>query len=247
MIREKRRKKKRIKNILIAVLTTLIVLAIAALIEINVFRVKNIEIEGNLLYEEDVIRNAVLNDEYSWNSLYVFLKYRFTDTEAIPFVDTMDITLKNPSTLHIQVYEKGIMGYLYIPAIGENAYFDKDGIVVETSSDIVEGTPEIRGIDCEQVVLYERLPIEKETLRDILTMTQALKRSNLVPDSIVYGQAASPVLLYENVQIQMGSLEYLTQKVERIGKILPSLNGMSGILHLENWSEETTNIVFDKQ
>ena len=27
---------------------------------------------------------------------------------------------------------------------------------------------------------------------------------------------------------------------------MPSLDGLSGTLHLENWTEETTNIVFDK-
>ena len=44
----------------------------------------------------------------------------------------------------------------------------------------------------------------------------------------------------------MGSLEFLTQKVERLAKIKPQLQGMEGTLHLENWTEETTNIVFDK-
>ncbi len=247
MIREKRRKKRQIKNILIGFLGVLIALAVLALIEINVFRVTDVEIEGNLLYDDDVIRKAVLNDDYSWNSLYVFLKYRFTDTDAVPFVDTMTVTLKNPGTLHIQVYEKGIMGYLYIPTINENAYFDKDGFVVETSSEIIEGTPKIDGIDCGQVVLYEKLPIEKGSLRELLTLTQALKRSNLVPDAIVYGQAYSPVLVYGSVQIRMGPLENLTQKVERIGRILPSLEGKTGVLHLETWNEESANIVFDQE
>ena len=50
-----------------------------------------------------------------------------------------------------------------------------------------------------------------------------------------------------NVKVEMGSLELLTQKVERLDKILPQLSGMQGTLHLENWTEETTNIVFDKK
>ena len=58
-------------------------------------------------------------------SLYVFLKYTFSDTQQLPFIDTMEISLKDPQTLHIMVYEKGMMGYIYIPGISENAYFDK--------------------------------------------------------------------------------------------------------------------------
>ena len=188
----------------------------------------------------------MLNDKYSWNSLYVFLKYRFVDTKKVPFVDTMEITLKDPQTLHIKVYEKGIMGYLYISSIDENAYFDKDGLVVETSSKVIDGTPQIIGIDCDKVVLYEKLPIGNAKLREILTLTQALKRNSLIPDSITYGVANEPLLAYGKIKVEMGSLELLTQKVERLAKIKPSLEGMDGTLHLENWTEETTNIVFDK-
>ena len=246
MIKEKRRKARKRKKIAIALLIILLLLAAAALIVIKVFRVEKVEVEGNELYDAKVIEKAVLNDKYSWNSLYVFLKYRFVDTKKVPFVDTMEITLKDPQTLHIKVYEKGIMGYLYISSIDENAYFDKDGLVVETSSKVIDGTPQIIGIDCDKVVLYEKLPIGNAKLREILTFTQALKRNSLIPDSITYGVANEPLLAYGKIKVEMGSLELLTQKVERLVKIKPSLEGMDGTLHLENWTEETTNIVFDK-
>ena len=61
-----------------------------------------------------------------------------------------------------------------------------------------------------------------------------------------YGVENEPVLTYGTVKVSMGSLEFLTQKVERLAKIKPQLQGMEGTLHLENWTEETTNIVFDK-
>ncbi len=116
----------------------------------TVFKVKNVEVEGNKLYDAKVIEKAVLNDEYSWNSLYVFLKYKFVNTSEVPFVDTMEISLKDPQTLHIKVYEKGIMGYLYLSSINKNVYFDKDGIVTELSDRVIEDTPQILGIDCKK-------------------------------------------------------------------------------------------------
>lgn len=246
MIKEQRKRKRRWKKVAIAFLIIILFLLIAFIVVIKVFTVKKVKVEGNLLYNQDVIEEAVLNDKYSWNSLYVFLKYRFVDTEPIPFVDTMEITLENPTTLHIEVYEKGMMGYFYISAIDENAYFDKDGIVVETSSEVISGVPKVEGIACEEVVLYEKLPIEKNDLKEILTLTQALKREDLVPEAIVYGQDNSPILTYENIRIELGDTKLLTQKVERISKIMPSIDGMSGVLHLENWTEDTTNIVFEK-
>ena len=246
MIREKRKKKARWKVILLSILSVILVFAITALIVIKVFVVKNVKIEGNVLYEDSLIESTVLNDDLSWNSLYVLLKYTFMDTKQLPFIDTMEIGLEDPQTLKIKVYEKGMMGYLYIPAINENAYFDKEGFVVETSTRIIENVPRIEGVECSQVVLYEQLPIEQKLLKQLLTLTQALKREGLEPDAIRYGTEHEPVLIYEAVEVNMGSTELLTQKVERIKKILPELSGMAGTLHLENWTESTTNIVFEK-
>jgi cell division protein FtsQ len=247
MIRQERKKAKRIKSILVTLLLTAIILAIVFLLILAIFKVKEVEVEGNKLYDSEVIESVVLNDDYSWNSLYVFLKYKFVSTEDLPFVDTMEISLESPNKLHIKVYEKGMMGYLYVSGINENAYFDKDGIVVETSTEVIEGTPQIIGIDCDEVVLYEKLKIDSSTLKDILTLTQSLKRNSLIPDSITYGVENEPLLTYGDIEVKMGSLDLLTQKVERLAKIKPELDGLVGTLHLENWTEETTNIVFDKK
>ena len=246
MVRERKKKTSRWKLILLAVLSVILVFAVCALLMVKVFVVKNVKVEGNVLYDENLIKTTVLNDEYSWNSLYVFLKYTFTDTQQLPFIDTMEITMEDPQTLNIKVYEKGLLGYLYIPAIGQNAYFDKDGIVVETSTRIIDNVPRMEGLECNAVVLYEKLPIDNKLLKQLLTLTQTLKRDGLEPDAIQYGVEGSPVLKYDKIVVNLGSVEYLTQKVRRIEVLLPKLEGMAGTLHLESWSEQSTNIRFEK-
>ena len=246
MIREKRRRQRLLKKVLIGILVFMILTVIAIFVVINVFVVKNVKVEGNELYDEQLITDTVLNDEYSWNSLYVLLKYTFVDTEAVPFIDTMEVSLEDPQTLKIKVYEKGMLGYLYISAIGENAYFDKDGFVVETSTRIIENVPKIEGITCDEVVLYEKLPIDSQKIRDMLTLTQALKREGLEPDTIHFGLEESPVLYYGDTEVWLGSTELLTQKVARLKEILPTLDGIAGVLHMESWTEESANIIFEK-
>lgn len=246
MIKEERRRARRRKRIIIGILIFLAISAVAVVVVIKGFRIQTVEVQGNKLYPAEVIENAVLNDEYSWNSLYVYFKYRFVDTRDVPFVDTMEIALKSPGKIQITVYEKGMMGYLYVKNLKKNAYFDKDGFVVEISSDRIADTPQIKGLTCEDVVLYEKLPVEEALLKELLTLTQTLKRSGMIPDSITYGVKNEPVLKYDKVQVEMGDLNLLTQKVERLDRIMPSLEGASGTLHLENWSEETTSIIFDK-
>ncbi len=246
MIKEKRRKKRRIKQFLKGLFFFSLISVILGFLVVKVFVVKNVTVEGNELYDENLITETVLNDEYSWNSLYVWLKYTFVDTEEVPFIDTMEIKLNSPSSLTIKVYEKGMLGYLHIPSINQMAYFDKDGFVVETSNRIIEGVPSIAGISCEEVVLFEKLPIGDQELRDMLTLTQTLKREGLEPDGIHFGAAHAPVLYYGNTEVWLGSVELLTQKVERLNEILPSVLGVEGVLHMESWTEETSNIIFQK-
>ena len=225
----------------------ILLIAAGVFIVMNVFTVANVVVEGNELYSSTQIENMVLNDEYSWNSLYVDLKYRFVDIGEVPFVDTMEVSLDNPHTVHIKVYEKGMLGYLYINSIGQNAYFDKDGFVVETSTEVIDGVPKITGISCEEVVLYEKLQLENsDILRDLLNLTQTLKKYNLLPDEIQYDSNMEPVLYYGTIQVKIGSEDNLSQKVVRLSIILPQLDGLSGTLHLETWTPETTDIIWDR-
>lgn len=247
MIKEERRRKKCRKIGLYILLILILLIAAGVFIVMNVFTVENVVVEGNELYSSTQIENMVLNDEYSWNSLYVDLKYRFVDIGEVPFVDTMEVSLDNPHTVHIKVYEKGMLGYLYINSIGQNAYFDKDGFVVETSTEVIDGVPKITGISCEEVVLYEKLQLENsDILRDLLNLTQTLKKYNLLPDEIQYDSNMEPVLYYGTIQVKIGSEDNLSQKVVRLSIILPQLDGLSGTLHLETWTPETTDIIWDR-
>ena len=247
MIKEERRRKKRRKIGLYILLILILLIAAGVFIVMNVFTVENVVVEGNELYSSTQIENMVLNDEYSWNSLYVDLKYRFVDIGEVPFVDTMEVSLDNPHTVHIKVYEKGMLGYLYINSIGQNAYFAKDGFVVETSTEVIDGVPKITGISCEEVVLYEKLQLENsDILRDLLNLTQTLKKYNLLPDEIQYDSNMEPVLYYGTIQVKIGSEDNLSQKVVRLSIILPQLDGLSGTLHLETWTPETTDIIWDR-
>lgn len=247
MIREKRKRRKKRKLFGLAFLTFLLLLAIAALIVVNVFTVEKVEVTGNEHYDDDVIAEWILNDEYSWNTLYVYLKYRFKEPESIPFVDTMEISMEIPHTIQIHVYEKGILGYVYLDSLGQNAYIDKDGFVVEISSEVIEGVPKITGLSLESVVLYEKLPIKSKTvLKNLMTITQTLKKYGLVPDTICYERDNTYTLEYQSVRVLLGAAENINEKILRLTYILPELEGLSGTLHLENWTENTTDISFEK-
>lgn len=253
MIKEQRREilrqKKRKRNILILLALIVLLAGICVLLVTQVFTVKKVDVVGNELYTDEQIEEIVLSDEYSWSTLYVYLKYRFFHTQKLPFVDTMEVGLQpaKPHELTVEVYEKGILGYLYISSIDQNAYFDKDGFVVETSQEVIEDVPKIEGLTCDSVVLYEKLPLANDTaLKNLLTLTQLLQKYEISAKRIKYEEASGSMTVYSGkITILVGNADNLAQKIMRLQYILPQLEGKKGTLHLENWTSETTDIIFD--
>lgn len=246
-MKEQRERKKRWKIRLAVVLIVLMFLALAALAAVKLFTVKTVKITGNDHCPEETVKEFILNDEYSWNSLYVYFKYKFVEPEPVPFVDTIEVSLSSPHVLNIKVYEKGLLGCVYMEALGQNAYFDKDGLVVEMSSEVIEDVPKITGLEIEEIVLYEKLPIKgKNILKNLLSLTQTLRKYELVPESIKYGKDGSYTVSYGGIKVLLGQAEHFNEKIVRMAYIIPQLKDLKGTLHLENWTENTTDISFKK-
>lgn len=243
-MRKKRRKARKRRILTMILPVVLLVLALGAIMVWKVFVVKEAEVEGNEIYSDEQIVNWALDDEYSWNSLYVVIKNKFQKQEEIPFVDSMEISLKSPSKLQIQVEEKGVLGYVYVPTLGKNAYFDKDGFVVEISSEIIDGTMKISGLSVEDAVLYQKLDLNNSSiLRTLLSLTQLLKKYERIPEAI-YVQDTDIILSYGSIQVDLGTGSSLNEKILRMDQNLPALEGQTGTFHLDTWSKANTDIYF---
>ena len=244
-MRKKRRRKKIGRVILTALLIIAFVIALGVILVWKVFVVKSVTVKGNEIYSDKQIEDWVLDKEYSWNSLYVYFENKLNKTEEIPFVDSLQIHLKSPQKLEITVVEKGILGYIYVPSLGKNAYFDKDGFVVEISSEIIEGVTKISGLSVDTAELYKKLSIgdNSKLLRTLLNVTQLLKKYERIPETILI-QNSNVYLNYGQIQVNLGSGTDLNEKILRMDQILPQLDGASGMLHLETWSENNTDIYF---
>jgi cell division protein FtsQ len=244
-VRKRRKRRKIGRMILTAILIIAMLAGLCAILIWKVFVVKSVSVKGNEIYTDKQIEDWVLDKEYSWNSLYVYFENKCNKTEEIPFVDSLRIRLKSPQKLEITVVEKGILGYLYVPSLGKNAYFDKDGFVVEISSEIIPGVTKINGLSVQTAELYKKLSIGENSklLRTLLSVTQLLKKYERVPEVILI-QNSNVYLSYGAIQVNLGSGTDLNEKILRMDQILLQLDGMSGMLHLETWSETNTDIYF---
>ena len=245
-IRDKRRRQKRNKRVLIALVVLAAIIAIAALLLFKVFVIKNVKVSGNNLYSSKQIEQTVLDDKYSWSTLYVYFKYKFTEHEKMPFIDTLEIKMNSPTSISIDVYEKGLLGYIVLDNTNKYAFFDKDGIVSGLSSKKIEDVPLIEGLDIDKVVLYETLPVKSEILKSLLDITQTLKKYELIPGKIKRKSDGTYILKYGKIKVAFGTDINVIEKVVRLSEIMPQLDGLKGTLHMEEWSQDTTDITFEK-
>lgn len=218
----------------------IVCLAAAALVVVSVFRVQNVSVEGNVHYTSEEIEAMVLTDRLSYNSLYLSLKYRNKEIRDIPFIETMSVRVDSPDSITIRVYEKSVAGY--VEYMGRYMYFDRDGIVVESSETRTEGIPQVTGIRFDHVVLYEALPVKNtDIFQEILSITQMLSKHQITTDKIYFNESNEITLYFDNIRAKLGK-DNLEEKVMRLEQILPNLSGESGVLGFGRITRKTVKM-----
>lgn len=148
-----------LRRLCIKTLIFLFVVGIPFLLLLAVFHIKDVEVVGAERYTQDQIKDFVFQSEPDSNSLYLYLKYRYFDKPTLPFVEKIDVEMINSHSVKIYVYEKMVAGC--VEFMGEYLYFDKDGMVVESSSQKREKVPVIKGLKFKEIVLNEKLNVPK--------------------------------------------------------------------------------------
>lgn len=208
------------------------------------YRVTNVEVVGNSHYTEQEIKDMVLKGNVFDNSLLLNIKYRNKSIEDIPFVEKMDVEVKNNDTIRIMVYEKKLAGC--ISYLGNYMYFDREGIVVESSPQITEGVPEITGLRFNHVLLYEQLPVERsEIFQEILELTQLLDKYEIIADKIYFDTNNNVTLYFGDARVLIGSKSHIDEKIMQLSVIVPSIQGKAGVLDMREYETGTTTLTFE--
>ena len=166
-----RRKRRMVK--LIVFLTMVLLVTFGIYYFLTTFTIRHITVDGSTHYTQEEIIDMVIRSPEDKISLVLSMKYHNEPITNIAFIQSIEVNVVSADTIHIQVYEKAIAGY--IQYLGQYMYFDKDGIVVEASSQITEGMPEITGLEFHSVVLHNPLPVKNsDVFSRVLEITNLL-------------------------------------------------------------------------
>ena len=212
---------------------------------VNNYKVTTVHVEGNIHYTSEEIKDMVMGGRFGDNSIFLTMKYRDKGVDDVPFVETMDVSIEAKDTIRITVYEKALAGYVMY--LGRCVYFDKDGIVVETSEEKTEGIPQVTGLAFDHVILHEPLPVDEPELFDeILNITQQLAKYSLVADRIYFDSSYQVTLYFGEAKVALGENKDIDEKIQKLQYILPSLLGKSGTLDMREYSEDIKTYSFEQ-
>ena len=231
---------------IISGISTILVIALVVgiIYVLENYKITTVYVEGNVHYSNEEIMNLVMDGPLSHNSLVLSLKYKNKKVRDIPFVSSMDISVQDPHTVKIDVYEKAVAGY--VEYLEKYMYFDKEGVIVEASDEKTPGIPLVTGLSFEHVVLYEPLPVsDPEVFGSILDITQLVNKYNLSIDRIYFGRDNSITLYFDNIRVSLGEDRNLDEKIMKLQYMLPEIEGRSGELRMENYTEETKSVSFE--
>ena len=223
----------------------IMVIIIIALVYIKVeYEITSVTVMGNEHYSSKEIEEIVFDKPYTYNSIILTLKYHNKSVENVPFIERVDVDIVNPNKVRINVFEKAVAGY--VEYLGHYMYFDKDGIVVESSNEIMDGIPYVTGLSYDHVVLHEPLPVENAgVFMLILDITHLLNKYEINTDRIAFDSKGDITLYFGDARVSLGDDSFIDEKINEMHLLLPKLEGYSGVLHMENYNGDETNFSFD--
>lgn len=187
---------------------------------------------GSEKYTDEELASYLFTDKKSSNPFVFLFKSKFGECVEIPFIEAYDVEIKGIDEYEVTFYEKSLVGY--VEYMGSYKYFDKDGIVVESSSRLIDNVPFVTGIEVDYIVLHSQLPVEDEEVFDLLLdLTQLLSKYEIKVEKINISKDLEMKLYLGSVRVELGTKEDLSDKVMDLKDIIPELNGVSGVLDMK--------------
>ena len=244
-----RRRRSRISRVGVAAALVVLIAVIAAVL-ILVFRVRSVEVTGLNRYTPEQIKNELIQDFKTENTLYLAWKYRRAESNSqLPYLETVQVKFVSPGKVRVIAKEKTLYGC--VQYAGSYVYFDADGLVLEVTSEERENIPVVSGAAMGEPVLYQKLSLENTAqMRTMLSVTQLLSQAGLCPDLIAFDENLNMTLQFADIDVKLGQDEYLEEKIANLVTLYQEIKNEEGTLNMESFtgkSEAKDTITFKNE
>ena len=189
----------------------------------------------------------MLSDPNDVNAVYATVRNRIRPRTDIPFVSSYKVSMTGRNSILIKVKEEFPYGMVETEKKDKLIYYDRHGEVLDVSDRVVEGVLRIIGLKPKNPARGMVLPVGESNVKTILTIQDAIDRQKLKVHALIFSEDGTITFNTRNITVNLGTRASMTEKLRRLPFILPRLKKEHGTLHLEEWSEENTDIVFERE
>lgn len=207
------------------------------------FEIKEVTVTGSERYTSDEIRSYLIKDWSDKTVFLIYLKDRFSDEEEyIPFIESYEITVTGKNSINVKLYEKIVIGCAEV--MGRYMYFDREGIVVESSKEWDGKVPVITGLMYDEIVLYQPLNIQKKELFEkILEISRLIDKYGLEVGVIDFNSLYEITLTISGNEFMLGKRENYDVQVSNIGNILSSIGDEKLRVDMTDFDENNRKLI----
>ena len=127
-------------------------------------------------------------------------------------------------------------------------FFDKDGIIVESSTKLPEGIPLVCGLQFDSMQLYSKLAVKDDKVfNTILSITQFLDKYSVDVDKIQFDKNYNIIIYKGDIKILLGDGSNIGERIYRLSLVMNKFEGLKGTLYLDDFDENNGDILFKKE
>lgn len=199
-------------------------------------RITDVTVEGGEIYSEQEIISSAMSNKYDYHTLYFLAKSKLGRVSCLPFVQEIDVEWKSPAAIVLHVYDKTISGC--VKYMGQYIYFDKDGVVLQSLAEPMDGVPVVTGIKFGKFTLNEAFEVKDSSLFEtIMNLSRLIRHYKVQVDQIKFD--GKNVTLYSGkVEVYLGQKDFYDDDMAALASVLKKTNkkGLAGTIDMENFN-----------
>ncbi|MDO5293365.1 MAG: cell division protein FtsQ/DivIB [bacterium] len=207
------------------------------------FSLKNIEIDECAYYTKDELLKYIQTDGWDHNTVLFCLDHKFSEQIEIPFIQKVTVEYVNKNSVKIRLYEKPIVGC--IEYMNEYIYFDKDGKVLEISSNRLSDITLYGGVSFSEMHIYDTLAVkDNEVFKKIMDLSQLISKYQVTIDEVMFDPSQNVKLYADQIQVLLGNRTSYEDQIAELVNMMPKLIGLKGELDMRDFKAGQSSTIF---
>lgn len=230
------RTKRKRRKIFYAIIAACFVLAAVVVFIVKAYELEDITIIGNTRYTEEELKELIFTEPTDQVTFLFYLRMKTKGIEEIPFIEKVEVTMTGRGSVEIVVHEKLVTGC--VEQMGSYMYFDREGMVVESTRTRLSDIPLVTGLRFSRIVLKEKLVVQKEELfQTILNLTRLIEKQQLEVSEIRFNSDYEVTLYVADCEVLLGKRDNYDEIIAVLRSVLASAEGRKLRIDMSNYEE----------